>query len=456
MEAGLIRIPAIRTREAAIPREFVTREVALRIAYFARATSPQAPCFILAPKRLETIYWILAAIWTGRTLALYAPDATEKEMQAASAEIGADCCRDPLAIPLQKYVAAANTGTLPEARADGFRLIVFTSGSSAKPKAVLLPWAALASAAAAHREHFALQESDVWLASLPLHHIGGISIVTRAAILGQDLAFSADTSVETIHYWLESGFVSGMSVVPTLLYRLAQAERSFRWHPKFRFLLIGGAPIPEPIWEKICADFPAAPLFPTYGLSETAAQVLTASASDALPQRRMTLRPLPGVTAEIDPQSGELFVGGPMVYSGYMRGGKLLPRTGARHGTGDLARASGPGAFEILGRCDDLILSGGVNISPLEIESVFLRLVPDAECACVGLPDAEWGEIGVLAYSPGKAGEDLPLDDILRRLRAELSPKKVPKRVVRFENLPKTPSGKVSRRELKKQLLAQI
>ena len=428
-----MRIPAILLKDGRIGEEEVAQEVGKRVE--ALKAFEFEPLLLISRRNVESVYWLLATIFAGRTVAFLSEEATPAERASAANTIGAKECLDTGSMRLGGTSLLLRSDLSPE-----FRLIVFTSGTSAAPKAVSLPMSALEASARAHSEHFSLSADDIWL--------GGISIVTRAMILGQNLAFSESSDAEDLLEWMRSGRISGASTVPTILYRLCVRKSGFAWHPSFRYLLVGGSGIPISLWDEICANFPAAPVFPSYGLTETASQILTASTKDPLSERREKLRALPGVRVDLD-KGGELTVSGTMLADGYYREGRLFPRESERFSTGDLARATDTNAYFVTGRRDDLIISGGVNISPLEVEEVFRGLYPDLDCALVGIPDPEWGQIAVLMYSGPVGREALDHQLVLEAMRAKTSPKKIPKRICRVANLPRTGSGKILRRRLR-------
>lgn len=445
-----MRIPGILLREGEIPSSQVAYEAARWVRVLEESYPDRSlPILVRAARDLNTVYCLLAGMVAGRRLALIAADSTPAEVGRAKEILGTSYELDPLASVLgdgAEDLIFSDCG-------HGFELVVFSSGTSGAPKAIALSSESLLASARAHAEHFQLRAEDCWLASLALHPIGGISVVTRAFFLGQNLAFDAEPGLSPLLYWLESGRVVGASVVPTQLYRLCQ-EKNFAPNPAFRHLLVGGSELAQEIMQSVRQRFPGLEIFPTYGMSETASQILTSSMRDLPEARSGALYPLSGVAVRVA-EDGELWVSGKMLFSGYYQAGRFIERKADWFATGDLAEpGSSSGSWKINGRKSDLIISGGVNISPLEVEAVFRSLVPGAEAALIGIPDLEWGERSVLVYSMENRCE---LEDgaaILQKMRTLLSAKKMPKKILFFNELPKGSGGKILRKKIREAVVA--
>src|SRR5690606_15563975 len=216
-----------------------------------------------------------------------------------------------------------------------------------------------------------------------------------------------------------------------------------------RAVLLGGGPAPRPLLEASAAR--GVPVLQTYGLSETASQVATLSSADALRKLGSAGLPLPGTTVRIEvdgseaapEEIGEICVAGPTVCAGYL-GRPDATAAAIRDGwlhTGDLGYLDAEGYLYVADRRDDLIVSGGENVYPAEVESALLGLPGVEECTVVGLTDERWGQV-VAAVIVGGAD----LDEVPALLRGRLAGYKIPRRLVRWdEPLPRTASGKLQR-----------
>ncbi len=287
--------------------------------------------------------------------------------------------------------------------------IVFTSGTTTEPRPIELSQANHEASARALGERLGLGPEDRWLACMPLHHVGGLAIVHRAAMFESALVLHERFEAERVRAELAEGGITHVSLVPTMLSRLMPLEA-----PALKALLLGGGPIPADQLES------GLPVVPTYGMTETASAVATGSPGE----------PLPGVELRIA-EDGEILVRGPMV----ARDGWLA--------TGDLGSLDDRSRLAVEGRKNDTIISGGENVSPTRVEAVLEQHPAVAEAGVVGRPDPEWGE-SVTAFVVGEVGEA----GLLAHARERLAAHEVPKSVVFVDALPRNPAGKLIRRSL--------
>ncbi len=245
---------------------------------------------------------------------------------------------------------------------------------------------------------------------MPLHHVGGLAIVHRAAMFGSTLVLHERFDAERVQAELAGGGITHVSLVPTMLARLVPLEA-----PTLRALLLGGGPIPA---EQLGSGLP---LVPTYGMTETASAVATGTPGE----------PLPGVDLRIA-EDGEILVRGPMV------------ATDGWLATGDLGRLDERGRLTVEGRKSDTVITGGENVAPRRVEAVLEEHPGVVEAGVAGRPDPEWGE-AVTAFVVGEATED----ELLAHARERLAPHEVPKSVVFVDALPRNPAGKLIRRSLR-------
>ncbi len=311
--------------------------------------------------------------------------------------------------------------------------ILFTSGSSNQPKGVVLTRQAMQAAARASQRHLGTTPEDTWLLSLPLAHIGGLSLLSRTLLGQASLALGEPAAGdEALLQTLVEGRVTFASCVPTQLRRWL--DRGLGPLPRLRGLLVGGAPCPHAWLQEAWSRGIAA--LPTYGASETCAQLATLRPE--LVGKTEALQPLPGVQLRLS--EGELLVRSPTLAHEYLEG--PLPMTDdGFYRTGDLAELDADGAVRPKGRADCVILSGGEKISPERVESALQVVTGLQEVAVGALPDALWGQRVVVAV----VGDAPTLPELRARLREALAPWELPRGLLRLTSLPKTPGGKLSR-----------
>jgi O-succinylbenzoic acid--CoA ligase len=300
-------------------------------------------------------------------------------------------------------------------------VVLHTSGTTAAPKPVELSYENFRASAAAAQANLPLGPDDRWLCVLPLFHVGGLSILTRTALYGASAIVHERFDVDAVRESLELGEATVASVVPTMLYRLRDAglERA----PALRAALVGGGPVPRDL-----LDWGAEiglPLLETYGMTETCSQIATAAPGGA------AARPLPGVELRIG-DGGEILVRGPMVSRGALGGDGWLH-------TGDRGRLDAEGFVHVEGRIKDTIVTGGENVAAAEVEEALVAHPAVADAAVVGRPDPEWGEAVTAFVVVDGAGDD----ELVAWCRERLAGYKVPRAIVRVEELPRTASGKL-------------
>jgi O-succinylbenzoic acid--CoA ligase len=305
---------------------------------------------------------------------------------------------------------------------DATAIVVHTSGTTRGPRPVELTygnwlWSALGSAAA-----LGVDRADAWLCTLPLSHVGGLSILVRSAIYATGVVlherFDAEAAADEI-----ATRATLVSVVPTTLARLLDA--GLRHPPRLRAALVGGAPIPDALLQRAAAA--GVPTVSTYGLTEACSQVTTGGP------------PLFCTRVRIG-HAREILVAGPTVAPG------ALAADGWLH-TGDEGALDDDGALIVTGRAGDTIITGGENVAPAEVEAVLESHPAVAEAAVHGARDPEWGE-RVVATIVLCAGEHVTENELRGYCRGRLAGYKVP-RVYRFSpELPRTASGKLLRRSL--------
>jgi o-succinylbenzoate---CoA ligase len=311
---------------------------------------------------------------------------------------------------------------------------VLTSGSSGAPRPIPLSYGNFLWNAVGSGFNLGVQPEDRWLCCVPLSHIAGLGIVMRSVIYGTAAVIHDGFEVDRVGAALESDGITVVSVVATMLTRLLEAEADLSGP---RAILVGGGPVPEEPLEEAIAR--GATVVQTYGLTETCSQVTTLAPGDARRKLGSAGRPL--LTTHLRILDGEILVQGPTVAPG------SADADGWLH-TGDLGHIDEEGFLYVRDRIDDLIVSGGENIVPAEVEEVLLRHPEVAEAAVVGREDPEWQQ-AVTAVVVLENGSAVTPDDLRRHCAETLADFKVPKRVELAAALPRTPSGKLMRRALR-------
>jgi O-succinylbenzoic acid--CoA ligase len=326
---------------------------------------------------------------------------------------------------------------------DDVHSIIYTSGTTGRPKGAILTYANHWSSAVASALNLGLVPGDCWLVCLPLFHVGGLSILLRSVIYGMSAVVHPRFDPAQVNQALEAGGVSIVSVVSTMLDRLLDERADRPFPPTLRVVLLGGGPAPLPLLERALQA--RAPVLQTYGLTETASQIVTLAPEDAIRKVGSAGKPLMGSQIRIE-ADGEICVRGPSVSPGYLHRAPLTP--GAWLRTGDVGYLDAEGYLYVLDRRDDLIVSGGENIYPSEVEAALLAHPAVEEAGVVGLPDPEWGRT-VAAVVKLKSGSNATPDELIAFCRQRLAGYKVPRRVEFRSSLPRNGAGKLLRRELR-------
>jgi o-succinylbenzoate---CoA ligase len=311
---------------------------------------------------------------------------------------------------------------------------ILTSGTSGRPRPVGLTygnhlWSAVGSAF-----NLGMEPTDRWLCCLPLFHVAGLSIVMRSVIYGTTVVIHDGFDVDRIAASLEGDGVTLVSLVATQLVRLLEADVDLL---PLRAALIGGGPVPDDVLAEALGR--GATVVQTYGLTEAASQVTTLAPADAARKLGSAGRPL--LTTHLRIQDGEILVQGPTVAPG------VADEDGWLH-SGDLGRIDDEGFLYVYDRLGDVIVSGGENVLPAEVEEVLLRHPDVADAAAVGRADPEWQE-AVTAVVVLVEGAEASADELRHHCAEELAAYKVPKRFEFVAELPRTEAGELARAALR-------
>jgi o-succinylbenzoate---CoA ligase len=339
-----------------------------------------------------------------------------------------------LADPGELTQTEADLPLLGEHDMDDLVCRLLTSGSTGRPHPVGLTYGNFLWSAVGSGFNIGVQPEDRWLCCMPLSHVAGLGIVMRSAIYGTAAVLHDGFDVDRVAAALAEDRIGVISLVATMLTRLLEAGADLSGP---RAVLVGGGPVPEePLEEAIGRG---ATVVQTYGLTEACSQVTTLAPGEARRKLGSAGRPL--LTTHLRILDGEILVQGPTVAPGH------ADADGWLH-TGDLGRIDEDGFLYVEDRIDDMIVSGGENIVPAEVEKVLLRHPEVADAAVVGREDPEWQQ-AVTAIVVLEDGSAVTPDELRRHCAEALAGFKVPKRVELAAALPRTPSGKLMRRALR-------
>jgi len=454
----------------------------------AEGVQPGENVAVLLPNSLAAVAHVFALVRLGAVLVplntrLTAADVAWQVEQAGCAWLiyASDCAEQISAVPpaVTRHLAPLNPAAFdawvegpfaPSVEAvsppefDAVQAIVFTSGTTGYPKGAMITfanhfWSAIGSAF-----RLGVRPDDHWLACLPLYHVGGLAVLFRSCLYGTAVVLQDGFKVAAIRHSLRDEGITLVSLVPTMLSRLLHEGFIADDAPSLRLILLGGATAPDGLLEQARAA--GLPVATTYGLTEAASQVATRLPDAANLKPGSAGRPLLFTTVSIVDDDGhelppggvgEIVVAGPTVMAGYY-GDDAATRMAIRNGrlhTGDAGYLDADGDLWLLDRRGDLIVTGGENVYPAEVERVLHQHPAVALAAVVGLPHPDWGQqvTAVVVLRQPRAATS---DELLAHCRRHLAGYKRPRRLFFSNTLPLTASGKVQRRVVAEQLAARL
>ena len=354
---------------------------------------------------------------------------------------------------------------------DSVAVVLFTSGTTARPKAVELSHDNLVSYVTGTVEFSSASPLDAALVCVPPYHIAGVGAALSNIYAGRRLVYLPSFDPRAWIRLVEQEKITSATVVPTMLDRIISVLES---EPaelvSLRTLAYGGSRVPLPLVRKALGLLPHVGFVNAYGLTETSSTVAVltpedhwaalSAADEAAVQRLGSVgRPVPGIEVQIRDDggrplpagtTGEMFLRGPQVSGRYAEIGSVLDSEGW-FPTRDLAFQDADGYLFVRGRSDDTIIRGGENIAPAELEDVLVEHPSVAQVAVVGADDDEWGQIIVAVVVPA-AGASPSEDEMREWVRGRLRGSRTPDRIVFRDELPVSPTGKILRRDLVQEL----
>jgi O-succinylbenzoic acid--CoA ligase len=313
--------------------------------------------------------------------------------------------------------------------------IVVTSGTTAEPKGVELTRTGMEVMGRGYSAGLEADAGDRWLTCLPLHHVASLGALARAHVTGASWVAHERFDIDRVARAPREEGATIVSLVPTTLLRLLDADAPLH---EYRRVIIGGAPLPDALRTR--AESAGVAVVDAYGLSET----WGGFALDGIP--------IAGIETRLDAETSEILVQGAPVMRGYRcdpsRTAEVLGADGWLH-TGDIGDIDAGGRLRVVDRAKDLVISGGVNISPTEVEHI-LATHPAVDDVCViGVPDTEWGERVVAFVVPVTGSRPPTLDDLRAFAADQLAAPKLPRELRVVETIPRSTGGKALRRFLR-------
>ncbi|NNN12934.1 MAG: AMP-binding protein [Acidimicrobiaceae bacterium] len=304
----------------------------------------------------------------------------------------------------------------------GAALVITTSGTTSNPKAVVHTMENLRTSALAISSRLSTTTNDHWICSLPISHIGGMSVITRSLLTNTAVTVLEKPTPQAI----TGAAAAGGNLISIVLAMMDRIDLS-----QFKKVLLGAQNPPSNL---------AANVVTTYGMTETGSGVFYNG------------RPLDGVEFKLT-DAGEVLIKGPMLATTYRDGRPILDDDGWLH-TDDFATVGPNGSLEVRGRITEIINTGGEKVFPFEVESEILKSQKVADCAVIAMPDQKWGEAVIAVLVPKDPTDPPTLGEVTELTRGALPPWYSPKQIILVGSIPRTPLGKPQRRLLAQELLS--
>ena len=413
---------------------------------------PQDRILIYLPSGVELIEIILACFEIGAVAAPISPKLTEGERNVIIDKIQPKLIitnwqqKETLPFSSLPLTSIAYIEELPNAssgcsvikndyiyNSDDITAIILTSGTTGIPKAVQLTYGNFEASCNNWNEFLQFQSNDQFLCCLPLHHIGGFVVMLRALMFGFSVnlvsTFEAKLVLDTIIKYP----VSIISLVPTMLKRILDLEGGLKAIKSLRWILLGGGPSPEYLLDLCIKE--KLNIVKVYGMSETCSGTVGLKLLDEPQNKLYAGRPFNG--AKIWTENNELYISGPMVMKGYV--GEAA--TNGHHNSHDLGQVDNGNLVFLDIRRKDLIITGGENVNPLEVEEALLQIEGITDAAVIGVEDVEWGEKVVAYIVNSEFG--IRNSEFRMKLKGRISDFKIPKEFIQVSSIPRNELGKI-------------
>ncbi|MFR0521558.1 o-succinylbenzoate--CoA ligase [Limosilactobacillus reuteri] len=424
--------------------------------------NPGSRVGLLATNTLMSYKLALAIMCSGRTIVWLNWRLASEELERQIKDSGLQLClvenslwRSGMTNPFKPYssflITNADPGELiPVFKSDWVASIMYTSGTTGKPKGVLQTFGNHFYSAVSSALNLGLSPADKWLCVAPIFHISGFSIIMRGLIYGMTVRLVEKFRAEEIERILANEAVTIMSVVPFMLKKLIQQQNktNIHYNSAFRCMLLGGGTIDRETLE-ICLQR-SIPVVQCYGMTETCSQIIALRSADALLKLGSVGQPLFSTQLKLS-KDGEILLKTPALTPGYLNLPNKLPSKmiDGWYRTGDIGHLDKEGYLYIDGRADEMLISGGENIFPQEVEQVYQRYPQINEVAVVGQNDSVWGQVPVAFVVSDRR---LSTTKLMNYGYEHLARYKVPQHYIFVSELPKNASGKIRRFMLREKL----
>lgn len=424
--------------------------------------NPGSRVGLLATNTLMSYKLALAIMCSGRTIVWLNWRLAGEELERQIKDSGLQLClvenslwRSGMTNPFKSYsaflITNADPGELiPVFKSDWVASIMYTSGTTGKPKGVLQTFGNHFYSAVSSALNLGLSSADKWLCVAPIFHISGFSIIMRGLIYGMTVRLVEKFRAEEIERILANETVTIMSVVPFMLKKLIQQQNKTNTHynSAFRCMLLGGGTIDRETLE-ICLQR-SIPVVQCYGMTETCSQIVALRSVDALLKLGSVGQPLFSTQLKLS-KDGEILLKTPALTPGYLNLPNKLPSKmiDGWYRTGDIGHLDKEGYLYIDGRADEMLISGGENIFPQEVEQVYQRYPQVNEVVVVGQNDSVWGQVPVAFVVSDRR---LSTTKLMNYGYEHLARYKVPQHYIFVSELPKNASGKIRRFMLREKL----
>lgn len=424
--------------------------------------NPGSRVGILATNTLMSYKLSLAIMCSGRTIVWLNWRLAGEELERQIKDSGLQLClvenslwRSGMTDPFKSYsaflITSADPGELiPVFKSNWVASIMYTSGTTGRPKGVLQTFGNHFYSAVSSALNLGLSSADKWLCVAPIFHISGFSIIMRGLIYGMTVRLVEKFRAEELERILANETVTIMSVVPFMLKNLIQQQNKTNTHynSAFRCMLLGGGTIDRETLEACLQR--SIPVVQCYGMTETCSQIVALRSADALLKLGSVGQPLFSTQLKLS-KDGEILLKTPALTPGYLNLPDKLPSKmiDGWYRTGDIGHLDKEGYLYIDGRADEMLISGGENIFPQEVEQIYQRYPQINEVAVVGQNDSVWGQVPVAFVVSDRR---LSPTKLINYGYEHLARYKVPQHYIFVSELPKNASGKIRRFMLREKL----